>query len=99
MLCFKHVGAISKRLEVKFDSNISSTKSDFIILLTKVWDATDRLSITRKFNLSDKMKWGFFKALAVSILLYGCTTWTHTKHRKILEDNFTRMLPVALNKS
>ena len=23
------------------------------------------------------MKWGFFQAVAVSVLLYGCTTWTN----------------------
>ena len=36
----------------------------------------------------------------VSILLYGCTTWTLTKRmEKKLEGNYTRMLRVILNKS
>ena len=30
-------------------------------------------------DLTDKMKRSFFQAAVVSILLYGCTTWTLTK--------------------
>ena len=36
----------------------------------------------------------------VSILLYGCTTWTLTKRReKKVDGNYTRMLRAILNKS
>ena len=36
----------------------------------------------------------------VSILLYGCTTWTLTKRiEKKLDLNYIRMLPAILNKS
>ena len=36
----------------------------------------------------------------MSILLYGCTTWTLTKRmEKKLDDNYARMLRVILNKS
>ena len=36
----------------------------------------------------------------MSILLYGCTTWTLTKRtEKKLDDNYTRMLRAVLNKS
>ena len=46
------------------------------------------------------MKRSFFQAAVVSILLYGCTTWTLTKRlEKKLEDNYTRMLRAILNKS
>ena len=45
----------------------------------RVWTAIDRLSIRWKNDLSDKIKWDFFQALIVSILLYGCTTWTLAK--------------------
>ena len=46
------------------------------------------------------MKRSFFKAAAVSILLYGCTTWTLTKRlEKKLDGNYTRMLRAILNKS
>ena len=46
------------------------------------------------------MKHSFFQAAAVSILLYGCTTWTLTKHvERKLNDNYTRMLRAILNES
>ena len=39
------------------------------------------------------MKRSFFQAAVVSILLYGCTTWTLTKRlEKKLDGNYTRML-------
>ena len=51
-------------------------------------------------DLTDKMKRSFFQAVVVSILLYGCTTWTLTKRlKKKLNDNYTRMLQAILNKS
>ena len=46
------------------------------------------------------MKCSFFQAAVVMILLYGCTTWTLTKHiEKKLDGNYTRMLQAILNKS
>ena len=43
---------------------------------------------------------GFFQAAVVSILLYGCTTWTLTKQlEKKLDGNYTRMLRAILNRS
>ena len=45
------------------------------------------------------MKRSFFKAAVVSILLYGCTTWTLAKQLKKLDSNYTRMLRAILNKS
>ena len=46
------------------------------------------------------MKRSFFLAAVVSILLYGCTTWTLTKRlEKKLDGNYTRMLRAILNKS
>ena len=68
--------------------------------LTKAWSAIDRLSIIWKSNLTDKMKRSFFQAAVLSILLYGCTTWTLTKRlEKKLEGNYTRMLRAILNRS
>ncbi len=53
-----------------------------------------------KSDLTDEMKRSFFQAAVVSILLYGCTTWTLTKRlEKKLDDNYTRMLRAILNKS
>ena len=46
------------------------------------------------------MKRSFFQAVVVSILLYGCTTWTLTKRsKKKLDGNYTRTLRAILNKS
>ena len=46
------------------------------------------------------MKRSFFWAAVVSILQYGCTTWTLTKRlEKKLDGNYPRMLRVILNKS
>ena len=81
-------------------SSISSTENDIDTRLTKAWTAIDRLSIIWKPHLTDKMKHSFFQAAVVSILLYGCTTWTLTKRlEKKLDGNYTRMLRAILNKS
>ena len=46
------------------------------------------------------LKRSFFQAAVVSILLYGCTTWTLTKRlERRLDGNYTRMLRAVLNKS
>ena len=79
---------------------ISSTEKDIDTRLTKAWTAIDRLSIIWKSDLTNKMKCSFFQAAVVSILLYGCTTWTLTKQlKKKLDGNYTRMLRAILNKS
>ena len=41
----------------------------------------------------------FLPTVVVSILLYGCTTWTLTKCLKKIDGNYTRMLRAILNKS
>ena len=51
-----------------------------------------------KSDLIDKIKSSFFQAAIISILLYGCTTWTLTKQlEKRLDGNYTRMLSAILN--
>ena len=46
------------------------------------------------------MKRIFFQTAVVSILLYGCTSWTLTKRlEKKLDDNYTRMRRAILNKT
>ena len=48
----------------------------------------------------DSYSRSFFQAAVVSILLYGCTTWTLTKRlERRLDGNYTRMLRAVLNKS
>ena len=82
------------------ESSVSSTEKDIDTRLTKVWTAIDRLSIIWKSDLTYKMKRSFFQVAVVSILLYGCTTWTLTKRlEKKLDGNYTRMLRAILNKS
>ena len=104
-MCFNQKGDISTldgtslKLVDKFTylgSSVSSTEKDIDTRLTKAWTAIDRLSIIWKSNLTDKMKRSFFQASVVSILLYGCTTWTLTKQlEKKLDGNYTRMLRVS----
>ena len=81
-------------------SSVSSIEKGIDTRLTKAWTAINRLSIMWKSDLTDKMKHSFFQAAVVSILLYGCTTWTLTKRlEKKLDGNYTRMLRAILNKS
>ena len=81
-------------------SSVSSTEKDIDTWLTKAWTAIDNLSIIWKSDLTDKMKHSFFQTAVVSILLYGCTTWTLTKRLEKKQDgNYTRMLRAILNKS
>ena len=47
-----------------------------------------------KSHLTDKMKRSFFQAALVSILLYGCTTWTLTKRQ--LHKNVASNIEQAL---
>ena len=100
-MCFNQTGDISPldgtslKLVDKFTyqgSSVSSTEKDIDTRLTKAWTAIDRLSIIWKSDLTDKMKRSFFHAAVVSILLYGCTTWTLTKRiEKKLDGNYTRI--------
>ena len=108
-VCYNQTGDISTldgtplKLVDKFTnlgSSVESTEKDIDTQLTKAWTAIDRLSIIWKSDLTDKMKRSFFQAAVVSILLYGCTTWTLTKRlEKKLDGNYTRMLRAILNKS
>ena len=96
-MCFNQTGDISAlngsslKLVDKFTylgSSASSTETDI-----------DTLSVIWKSDLTDKIKRSFFQAAVVSILLYGCTTWTPTKRmEKELDGNYTRMLRGILNK-
>ena len=52
------------------------------------------------FFLFLPVKRSFFQVAVVSIMLYGCTTWTVTKRlEKKLDGNYARMLRAILNKS
>ena len=81
-------------------SSVSTTEKDIDKRLTKAWTTIDKLSIIWKLDQTDKMKCSFFQAAVVSILLYGCTTWTLKKRlEKKLDGNYTRILWAILNKS
>ena len=106
-MCYNQTGDIftldgtSLKLVDKFTyrgSSVSSTEKDIDTRLTKAWTAIDMISIIWKSDLTDKMKSSFFPAAVVSILLYGCTTWTLTKRlEKKLDGNYTRMLQAIQN--
>ena len=108
-MCFNQTGDISTlngsslKLVDKFTYlgiSVSSTETDIYARLAKVWTAINRLSVIWKSDLTDKINRSFFQAEVVSILLYGCTTWTLTKRmEKKLDGNYTRMLQAILNKS
>ena len=107
-MCYNQTGDISTldetslKLVDKFTylgSSVSSTEKNINTWLMKAWTAIDRLSITWKSDLIDKMKRSFFQAVVILILLYGCTTWTLTKQLKKLDSNYTRILRAILNMS
>ena len=108
-MCFNQTGDISTlggsslKLVDKFTclgSSVSLTEKDIDTRLTKAWTAIYKLSVIWKSDLTNKMKRSFFQAAVVSILLYGCTTWTLTKRlEKKLDSNYRRMLRAILNKS
>ena len=107
-VCFNQTGDISilydsfLKLVDKFTNLAridSSTKTDIDTRLTKAWTGINSLSVIWKSDLTDKIKRSFFQAAIVSILLYGCTTWTLTKRmEKKLDSNYTRMLRTILIK-
>ena len=107
-MCYNQTGNISTpdgtplKLVDKFTyqgSSVSSTEKDIDTRLMKAWTALNRLSVIWKSDLTDKMKRSFFQAAVVSILLYGCTTWTLTKRLEKINGNYIRMLRAILNKS
>ena len=95
-VCFNQRGGISGgplKLVDKFTylvSSVSSTEKDINRRFGKAWTSIDGLSVIWKSDLTDKIKRSFFQAAFVSILLYGCTTWTLTKRmEKKLDGNYT----------
>ena len=108
-MCFNQASDISTldgtslKLVDKFtylEGNVSSTEKDIDTRLKKAWTAIEKLSVIWKSDMTYKMKRSFFQEAVVSILLYGCTTWTLTKRlEKKLDGDNTRMLRAILNKS
>ena len=72
-----------------------------MLIVLRILEANHRIRSKSSNNVENfKMKHSFFRAAVVSILLYGCTTWTLTKRLEKKRDcNYTRMLRAILNKS
>ena len=88
-MCFNQDGTIMaqdnsqiKKVDnfVYLGSNISSTEKDVQFRIAKAWQALNGLSIVWKSSLSDSLKRAFFRATVQSVLLYGSSTWTLTRH-------------------
>ena len=91
---------MGRKVNTYLGNSVLSTETDIYARLAKAWSAHDWLSVLWKSDLTDKMKRSFFQAAVVSILLYGCTTWTLKKRmEKKLDGNYIRMLRAILNKS
>ena len=74
-----------------FGSNISSTESNVNIHISKTWIPIDRLSTIWEYDL---MKQEFFQIVAMSILLYDCTTWITEMFGEKARQKLYRMLLV-----
>ena len=105
---FTYLGSSVSSTEKDIDTRLTKawTAIDRLSIIWKsdkikrsFFQAIDRLSIIWKSDLTDKMKRSFFQAAVISILLYGCTTWTLTKRLEKLDGIYTRMLRAILNKS
>ena len=79
MSAFKTNTNITYQL-ISLGSTISSTESDVNMHIGKIWSAIDGLMTIKKSDLSDKIKWKFFQAVAVLVQLNVCITWTWMKY-------------------
>ena len=104
--CFNQRGNISTlngnslKLVDKFTylgSSVSSIETDINTRLANAWTGY-RPYGSQTWLINYKAV--FFQAVIVSILLYGCTTWTQTKcNEKKFDGNYTRILWATLIKS
>ena len=80
-------------------NNISSTERDVKMHLVKAGNSIGWLSIIWKSEIAHKKR-HFFQAVVVSIILYGYSTWTMTKHiEEKLDTTYRTMLHDVSNKS
>ena len=59
--------------------DISVIESNIYMCIRKAWSATDRLMTIWKPYIADQIERELFKPVFISVLLYGCTTWTIRK--------------------
>ena len=99
-----------KKKQLKIFHRVQTLSYCYIIKLVTInLCANKSISVSNTwnyYNLYENQTWpikwnrSFFQAVVVSMLLYGCTTWTLTKRlEKKLDGNYTRMLRAILNKS
>ena len=99
-LSFFQMSKASLNSEFSFSNTGCLTKAEklskhYYLLIAGV--ITDGFIHTFPKGMEDSSK---YLAAVVSILLYGCTTWTLTKRlEKKLDGNYTRMLRAILNES
>ena len=107
-MCFNQEGAISTlngsslKLVDKFiqlGTCVLSTESDINMCQAKSYPADNRLLTIWKSNLSDKIKFHFFQAVVVSLILYGCATWMLAKRiEKRVDGSCIGMLQAVLKR-
>ena len=79
---------------------IDNTWQDVRVRKGQAWSALNRMDAIWKSKLGRKTKIQLFSATVVSVLLYGCETWTlNKKMNKSLDGCYTRMLRKVLNVS
>ena len=79
-------------------SEIASTQKDVNCRIGKAWTALNKLDLIWKSSLPQNLKRRFFQATVESVLLYGSSAWTLTKHLEArLSGTYTRMLRAVLN--
>ena len=83
---------------IYLSSNISSSESFVNISIEKEWIAMSGLLIIRKSDLCDIIKWEFFQAINVSVLLFSYLLTLTKRLETKLDGNETRMLHTILNK-
>ena len=108
-MCFNQTGDIStldgsslKPVDTfTYLGSYVSTEKYIDTRLTKAWTAIDKPSIIWKLDLTYKMKRSFFQAVVVSILLYGCTSWTLAKRQlhKNAASNIEQVLEATPHKA
>ena len=79
---------------------IDSTWQDVRVRKAQAWAALNKMDAIWKSKLGRKTKISLFSATVVSVLLYGCETWTLNKQmNRSLDGCYTRMLRKVLNLS
>ena len=75
---------------------ISDSKKDINVRIGQAWSAITRMHLIWRSQMELGLKRRFFSATVVSILLYGCETWSMTKNcERKLDGAYTKLLRYA----